>query len=180
MMKKGIFALIAVFLVALPFAGTVAHAEADVSGDIKKGVTSYLAEEHYDYDKGSLKVEDAKSLEVDSSADKGFSKVSMMLIKFNTVRDNIFFEDHTEVLFYDTEANAVIPDSKILDVEKAKEYKDSHSDVTGENLHMGVILFLSAIMLVVPALIAYLWQKNKYSTLRFKLQNNVYETNSTF
>lgn len=180
MMKKGIFALLAVFLIAFPFVGTAAHAEADVSNEVKKGVAGYLGEEHYDYDKGSLKVVEAENLEVDSSADKDFSKVSMMLVEFTTVRDDIFFEDHTQVLFYDTEANAIIPDSKVLDIEKAKEYKDSHADVTGEHLHMSVILFLSAIMLVGPALLAYLWSKNKYSTLRFKLQNNVYDTNTTF
>ncbi|TKD67977.1 hypothetical protein [Pseudalkalibacillus hwajinpoensis] len=177
-MKKGIFALIAAFLVAFPFAGTAANAEAQVSDEIKKGVTSYLEEEHYDYDKGSLKVQDAETLKVDSSADKEFSQVSMMVVDFSTVRDNIFFENHTQVLFYDTESNAVIPDAQVLDLEKAKEFKDSHE--TGQHLHMGVILFLSAIMFVVPFLIAYMWSKNKYSTLSFKLKNNVYETNSTF
>ncbi|WP_347549239.1 hypothetical protein ABFG93_17235 [Pseudalkalibacillus hwajinpoensis] len=180
MMKKGIFALIVALLVAFPFAGTAAHAEADVSDEVKKGLAGYLAEEHYDYDKGSLKIETAESFEVDSSADKDFSKVTAVLVDFTTVRDNIFFEDHTAVLFYDTEANAVIPDASILDVEEASAFKDSHADVTGEHLHMTVIMVLSALMLIIPAIIGYVWMKRKYSTLRFKLQNNVYETNSTF
>ena len=178
MMKKGIFALIAAFLVAFPFAGTAANAEAQVSDEVKKGVTGYLEEEHYDYDKGSLKIQEAETLKVDSSADKEFSQVTMMVVDFGTVRDNIFFEDHTQVLFYDTDANAIIPDTQVLDLEKAKEFKDSHE--TGQHLNMGVILFLSAIMFVAPFFIAYMWSKNKYSTLSFKLKNNVYETNSTF
>ncbi|MCA0986400.1 hypothetical protein [Guptibacillus algicola] len=180
MMKKGIFALILALLVAFPFAGTAVHAEANVSDKVEKGVASYIGEEHYDYDKGSLSIKESDSFEVSSSADKEFSQVTMMVVDFQTVRDNIFFEDHTQVIFYDTEANAVIPDTKVLDLEQAKEFKDSHAEETGSHLHMGVVLFLHALMIIVPALIVLVFIKGWYSTLGFKLQNNVYDTNTTF
>lgn len=181
MMKKGIFALIFALLVAFPFAGTAVHADdAKVSDKVKKGLTSYIGEEHYDYHKGSLSIEEAESFEVSSSADKEFSQVTMMVVDFQTVRDNIFFEDHTQVIFYDTEANAVLPDTKVLDLEQAKEFKDSHASETGSHLHMGVILFLHFLMLIVPAIIVMVVIKGWYSTLGFKLPNNVYKTNANF
>ncbi|WP_270179624.1 hypothetical protein [Alkalihalobacillus sp. CinArs1] len=180
MMKKGIFALILALLVAFPFAGTAVHAEADVSDEVKKGVASYIGEEHYDYDKGSLSIEESESFEVSSSADKEFSQVTMMVVEFQTVRDNIFFEDHKQVIFYDADANAVLPDTKVLDLDQAKEFKDSHAEETGSHLHMGVVLFLHFLMIIVPAIIIYVFIKGWYTTLGFKLKNNVYKTNATF
>ncbi|TLS39068.1 hypothetical protein [Pseudalkalibacillus caeni] len=178
-MKKSIFAVFAALLMVFPFFNTNANAET-VDTALREKALAHFQDEHYDFREGTFNISKVSNFKVDSSKDKDFSEVTMALAHYDTIRDGIFVTSHTEIVYFNPEDNTLLSETDVADLQPAKQYKEEHSDVTGGHLDYVVIMLLLALILVIPLLLATFWAKTQYSTLRWKIPNNVYETNSNF
>lgn len=153
---------------------SMVSAAADVSPDMKKAVEKNLSQEHYDYDKGSLALEHVKTVNLDQPIGENISTVKMAVAEYNTVRDSIFYSSHKQIVYYAPGENGkVLKLADVSDLGPAQQYKEQYKDITGTKMHLSVILPLCVLILLVPGFFAFIWAKQQYSVLKYKLKNNL-------
>ncbi|RBW71427.1 hypothetical protein [Bacillus taeanensis] len=171
-MKKRLFALLTVLLVIASMSG-VASAET-ASKEMTKAISANLEEQHSDYVQGSLSLENVEEVQVNDS-EKDFNSVVLAVAHYKTVRDNIFFTNRAEVVYFDAANNTVLGQADVATIEAAANYKDVHSEELGSHLDMWVITLLNLVVpLLIMAFIMYLWEPRQYLTTRFKIANKLY------
>ncbi|HEX6922392.1 MAG TPA: hypothetical protein VF149_01105 [Bacillales bacterium] len=169
-MKKSFTAVITAFVMLFAFIGTVSAEE--TSGDMYKAINKELSEAHYDYDKGSLTLTHVKTVKLDQPVQK-ISTLKMAVAHFQTVRDEIFFAEHNEVVYYNPETGKVVPGKTAAKTDAAAAYKAKYEDELGENVEIGNVLLLLFLLLLIPGFFAYVWAKRRHSVLTYKLENNL-------
>lgn len=171
-MKKAIAGMMAAVVMFFCMIGVAGAAE--TSGKMYKAVDEQTNDQNYDYDKGSLKLTHVKTANLSKSLDN-VSKLKMAVAEYKTVRQSIFFTTHKDVVYYDPDAGEVVPESTAAQAKEAKAYSDKYSDVTGENMHISIIMGLLFLLLLVPAFFIYIWTKRQHTVLTYQLENNLLE-----
>ncbi|HEX7065818.1 MAG TPA: hypothetical protein VF199_12180 [Bacillales bacterium] len=169
-MKKSFAATTAVLVMLFALIGTAGAEE--TSGDMYKAVNKEVANLHYDYDQGSLTLKHVKTVNLDKPV-KDISTLKMAVAHFQTVRDEIFFTSHTEVIYYNPEAGEIVPAKTAVKIKPAVDYKAQYEDEIGENVQVANVLILLFLILLIPAYFAFVWAKRRHSVLSYKLENNL-------
>ncbi|HET7658412.1 MAG TPA: hypothetical protein VFK37_08970 [Bacillales bacterium] len=169
-MKKSFAAAMTVLVMLFAFIGT-ASAEGK-SGGMYEAVNKELANLHYDYDKGSLTLKHETTVNLDKAVKK-ISTLKMAVAHFQTVRDEIFFTSHTEVVYYNPETGKIIPNKTAAKIKRAVDYKAQYEEELGENVKVTNVLILLFLILLIPAYFAFVWAKRRHSVLSYKLENNI-------
>jgi hypothetical protein len=170
--KKRLFALLTVIFVIVSMSG-VASAET-ASNEMTEAISANLEEQHHDYVQGSLVLEDVEEIQVNDS-EKDFNSVVLAVAHYKTVRDNIFFTNRAELVYFDAENNTVLGQADVATVEAAANYKEAHNEELGSHLDMWVITLLNLVIpLLAMAFIMYVWEPRQYLTTRFKIANKLY------
>lgn len=133
---------------------------------------------HYDFKAGTLELQHVKSFNLDEpitvkkgGKDVKVDKVTAAVASFKTVRDNIFYKDWKEYVFYAPEIDQVLT---LGDVNKTKTLKDYQAKyVSSVTLELGPISWILALIIIVPAIFIFIWYKYKYTVLGYKLKNNL-------
>lgn len=148
---------------------------ATMSGKMHKAVDEQTNDQNYDYDKGSLKLKHVKSVDLSKSLDN-VSKLKMAVAEYKTVRQDIFFTTHKDVVYYDPDAGEVVPETTAAKAQEAKAYSDKYSNVTGDHMHLTLILLILFVLLLgVPAYIIFIWAKRQHSVLTYQMDNNLFD-----
>lgn len=169
-MKKAIAAIMTAFMMFFCFIGVAGAAT--TSGKLHDTIDKQFDSQNYDYDKGSLVLKDVKSVHLKKKVDD-LTELKMAVAQYDTVRQDIFFTTHTEVVYVNPSSGEVVPPATAEKADEAKAYKDNYKDITGDYMHLGVILSLLALLLLVPAYFAYIWAGRQHSALNYQLKNNL-------
>lgn len=171
-MKKTAATMIAAFaMMMFCLFPTAASAE---DQDMYHAIDKKLADEHYDYDEGSLALQKVETANLDQPVE-GISTLKMAVADYQTVRDNVFYKSHKDVVFYSPDTGDVVPTEKAGQIDAALAYQDAHQDETGSNVKVTAVLLFLSLILIVPGLIAFIWAKRHFSVLTYKLENNLLE-----
>ncbi|MCM3717987.1 hypothetical protein [Fictibacillus phosphorivorans] len=177
-MKKQLIAIFTVFALFLSF-GSFASADT-ATDEMKKTIEKGIKSEHKDYKKGSLTLTDVQSFpNEDSELDA--SEVTVAVANYDTVRDNIFYFDHTEVVYYDADKNELIAEGAVAKAnDKIEEYKKKHESDLGTHMDVIVVTALLFVLILVPLFILTVWEKRQYLTTKFKIENNLFNQDSLY
>jgi hypothetical protein len=175
---KRLLGLVALFAVLFSVASVVSAAEVN-NDELNTAVNESLKEEHYDYKDGSLEIKDAEVFTVEDPEGK-ISEVWAGVAEYDTVRDNIFYFSHTDVVFYDINGEKMLTATQAGNFDSLLQFKEQYKDETGKTMHLTAILLLLALILVVPAFYMFVWDKQIYSTTRFTDKGNLYYREHTF
>lgn len=171
-MKRAVVGMIAAVVLFFCMSGIAGAAE--TSGKMKKAVDKQLEQQNYDYDKGSLKLEHVETKNLSQSLNNT-SKLKMAIANYKTVRQDIFFTTHKEIFYFDPEAGEIIPQATAAKADEVQAYTDKVENLTGENMHIAVILGLLFVFLLICAYFIFIWAKQQYSVLSYQLENNLFE-----
>lgn len=176
---KRIITLITAIAIVMSIS-SFAFAAGEVNADeMKTHVQEHLKKEHYDFKDGSLELKDEQVIQV-NDPDGKVSEVWAAHATYNTVRDNIFYFDHTDVVYYDANNQKVLSAIDAAKFANLGKYKDQYEGELGMKMSFAAILPLLALLLIIPALIIYVWGKQVYSTTKFKVKNNLYNQTTNF
>ncbi|HET7626880.1 MAG TPA: hypothetical protein VFK44_00645 [Bacillales bacterium] len=171
-MKQTFSAMLSLLILIFAFAGA-AGAET-TSGKMYKAVNKNLAEANYDYDKGSLVLRHVKTVQLDQPVE-GIHTLKMAIAHYNTVRDGIFFKTHNEPVYYSPEKDQVLSVTIAGKIPATQDFKDKYEAEIGETTHVATVLILLFLILLIPAVLAYVFVKRKHSVLDYKLENGLFE-----
>jgi hypothetical protein len=173
--------LVAIFTVLALFLSMGTFASADQATDeMKKTIEKGIKSEHKDFKKGSLTLTDVQSFPNEDPKLEA-SEVTVAVANYDTVRDNIFYFDHTEVVFYDADKNELLAEAAVAKAsDKIKEYKKSHESDLGTHMDVVVVTALLFLLIIIPLLILVVWEKRQYLTTKFKIENNLYNQDSLY
>ncbi|WEG13860.1 hypothetical protein PU629_05700 [Pullulanibacillus sp. KACC 23026] len=179
-MVKKITALLSAVAIAFFFVFGVSHAETVTSGKMFKTFNSQYKQANYDYKSGSLKLEDAKTFKLDKpiKVKNGNDEVQVTTVQaavahFKTMRDGIFFKDWKDYAYYAPDAGVVLTEGDVMNIPAIKAYEKAHS--TSVRLELGPISGFLALIIIVPIIAAFVLSRRGYSSLEFKLNNNLIE-----
>ncbi|MDR7073833.1 hypothetical protein [Fictibacillus barbaricus] len=177
-MKKQIAALFTVLALFLSM-GTFVSAE-QATDQMKKTVEDGLKKEHKDMKEGTLTISDIQSFpNEDSELDA--SEVTIGIAHFETVRDNIFYFDHSKFVFYNPDTNELVAEAAAAKANpKLIDYKDAHESDIGTHMDVVVVTLLLSILIIVPLLILTVWEKRQYLTTKFKIENNLFNQDNLY
>ncbi|HET7579878.1 MAG TPA: hypothetical protein VFK33_11415 [Bacillales bacterium] len=173
-MKKSFTGLLAVFVMLFAFIGTVSAAEATVPKKMYKAVNKTLKEAHYDYDNGSLTLKHVKRAQLNKPVEN-MSTLIMAVAQYNTVRDNIFYTTHRDIVYYSPDTGKVVPPEVAGKTDVAVNYGAQYENVTGESVHVLNVLILLFLVLLIPAIFIYIWAKRQHSVISYKLDNDLFD-----
>ncbi|MGM7702423.1 hypothetical protein ACSVDE_11915 [Pseudalkalibacillus sp. Hm43] len=187
MLKRVTAAMMAFALMLTGGAGVLAATEKPEGMD--KAIEKHLEEEYYDYNKKyepkyseTIKVEATPQAEEGEEAEaSGPITVYASLVEFQTVRDNIFTFAHREVVYYDATNEKVLTGTEVgkLQNEELTQFKEQFAHL-GKKMNIGWIMFLHALILIVPAYLMFVWSNQVYSSTSFQIRNNLYNQKHTF
>jgi hypothetical protein len=170
-MKKQMVALFTVFALFLSM-GKFASAD-QATDQMKKTVEAGLKKEHKDMKNGTLSLTNVQSFS-NGDPELDASEVTVAVAKFETVRDDIFYFDHSKFVFYNADTNEMLAEAAVAKANpKVLEYKKAHEAEIGTHMDVIVVTLLLSILLIVPLLILTVWEKRQYLTTKFKIENNI-------
>ncbi|GGH89152.1 hypothetical protein JOD43_004492 [Pullulanibacillus pueri] len=182
-MLKKCLALLSALSVVLLFVMGTSYAKTVTSGDMFKAFQKQYSDENYDYKKGSLKITDVQTINLNQpitvkNGDKEVTvnQVQIGVAHFKTVRDYIFFKDWKEYAYYAPEQNLILTEGDVTGVSQIKDFEKQHESKV--SLELGPIVGLCLLVIIIPLLFAYIWLRFKYNSLDFKLQNGMLEENN--
>ena len=177
-MVKKMLTLFSAVAFAFFFTFSVSHAETATSGKMFDNFNKKYKQENYDYKAGSFQLEDVQTFNLDQpiTVKNGndqvqITKVQAAVAHFQTSRDGIFLKDWKDYAYYAPEANLILTEGDVMNVKQIKAYENQHT--TSVKLELGPIVGFMLLIIIIPLLLAYLWTKFGYSTLEFKLKNNL-------
>jgi hypothetical protein len=171
-MKKQLIAMFTVLALFLSM-GTFASAD-QATDEMKKTIEKGIKSEHKDYKNGSLTLTNVQSYP-NEDPELEASEVTVAIANYDTVRDNIFYFDHTEVVYYDADKNELLAEGAVANAsDKIKDYKKTHESDLGTHMDVVVVTALLFILIIVPLFILTVWEKRQYLTTKFKIENNLY------
>jgi len=168
MWQKGLALVTALFL-ALGISNTVLAA-VDTS-DMKKALDEELQGSHYDYKKGSVELEDAKTF----TGEEG-NEIIGAIAELDTVRDGIFITVKREIHFYDATKGEMLSNNDVAQVEGVKEYIDANANNLKQKVVYWLPMLLMLLIIAIPAVILYVVVPRLYSTTEY--MNPIYEKNN--
>lgn len=172
-MKKQLVAIFTVLALFLSM-GTFVSAE-KATDEMKKTIEKGIESKHKDLKEGSLTLTDIQTYP-NQDSELEASEVTVALANYDTVRDNIFYFDHTEVVFYDADKNELLAEAAVAKANpKIKDYKKSHESDLGTHMDWIVVTALLFVLIIVPLFILTVWEKRQYLTTKFKIDNNLYD-----
>lgn len=171
-MKKSFAALIAMFVVFFACIGTVSAESAP--SKMYQAVNKQLKQGHYDYDNGSLKLTHVKTIHLQKPVNK-VKTLTLGIANYKTVRDNIFFANHHDAVYFDPHSNQMVSIQTALKINAVGKYQNQYKNIIGEHVQISIIFLLLFFVLLVPAYFAYVWAKRRYSVLTYKLKNNLFD-----
>jgi hypothetical protein len=146
---------------------------------LKTHAEKHLNEAHYDYKNGSLEVGNVEPITV-NDPDGKISDVWAAHVSYQTYRDNIFYFDHTEVVYYDVNNEQILSAMDAAKFQPLVDFKEQYKGELGKKMNLGAILGLLALILIIPGLLMFVWGKQVYSTSKFKVNNNLYNQTQSF
>ncbi|WP_085523069.1 hypothetical protein [Tuberibacillus sp. Marseille-P3662] len=180
-MKKYLAGLFAAFLV---FFGSYqfSNAETVTDGKMYETFKEHTSNEHYDFKEGSFKLTNVKTYNLSEplTVKQGEKKVKINQVKaavakFKTVRDYIFFKNYSEHVYFAPNQEMTLKEADLKKHEQMKghvqEFKNAHP--VNISLSYGPIIGVMALIIIVPLIFLFIWHKYKYSTMRFKRENNL-------
>jgi len=174
-MKKTVAALTAMLVVFFAFIGTVSAETAP--SKMYKAVNKQLKQGNYDYDNGSLKLTHVKTIHLNKPVNK-VKTLTLAVANYKTVRDNIFFADHHDAVYYDPDSNQMVSIQTALKINQVGKYQDQYKNILGNYVQITTILILLLFLLLVPGYFAYVWAKRRHSVLSYRLENNLFDGTS--
>lgn len=182
MVKKIVASLSAVAFAFFVMFG-VSHAETLTSGNMFDTFQKKYKQDNYDYQSGSLSLQDYQTFQLSQpiTVKKGTKKVQVSIIRgavahFKTVRDGIFFKDWKEYAYYAPKADAILTEGDVMTIKAVQTYESKHP--TSVKLELGPIVGFMLLIIIIPIAVAFFWSKTRYSTLEFRLKNNLLEPDS--
>lgn len=175
---KRIFAAIIAFAIVVSGSSMVFADEVD-NQKLKAKAETFLAEEHYDFKKGSVEVKDVEPITV-NDPEGNVSEVWAAFVSYDTLRDNIFFFKHTEVIYFDVVNDQMLSAMDAGKFEALTDYKDQFDGEVGKKMSKLPILLLLSLLLIIPGYLMFVWVKQSYSTTAFKVKNNIFNQTQTF
>jgi hypothetical protein len=177
-MKKQMVALFTVFALFLSMGSLVSADQA--TDQMKKSIETGLKKEHKDIKDGSLSLTEVQSFS-NEDPELDASEVTVAIANFETVRDNIFYFDHSKFVFYNPDTNEMLAEAAVAKANpKVLEYKKDHESKIGTHMDVVVVTLLLSILIIVPLLILTIWEKRQYLTTKFQIENNVYNQQNTY
>ena len=171
-MKKQFVAIFTVLALFLSM-GSFVSAET-ATDEMKKTIEKGIESKHKDFNEGSLKLSEIETFP-NEDAELDASEVTVAIAEYETVRDNIFYFDHTEVVFYDADKNELLAEGAVAKANsKIQDYKKSHESDLGTHMDWVVVTVLLFLLIVIPLFILTVWEKRQYLTTKFKIENNLY------
>lgn len=182
-MIKKIATALALMAAAFLFTFNFALAKTATDGKMYAAFDKKYNQEYYDYKKGSLKFEHARTIELSTpikvkKGDKEYqiTKVQAAVASFKTVRDYIFLKDWREYAYYAPEIDQILTEADVMNIPAIKEFEHKYS--TNVSLELGPIVGMLILIFIVPLIFGFIWLKFKYNTLDFKLKNGLLEGDS--
>lgn len=179
-MVKKMLTLFSVVAFAFFYTFSVSHAETVTSGKMYDSFNKKYKQENYDYKAGSLQLQDVQTFNLDQpiTVKNGndqvqVTKVQAAVAHFQTSRDGIFLKDWNDYAYYAPEANLILTEGDVMNVKQIKTFESQHA--SSVKLELGPIIGFMLLIIIIPLLLAYLWQRYGYSTLEFKLKNHLLE-----
>jgi hypothetical protein len=171
-MKKQFAALITVFALFLTMGTFVSAGSA--TDEMKAAIEKGLKSQHKDFNDGSLELSEVESFS-NSDSELDATEVVVAIASYETVRDNIFYFDHTSYVFFNPDTNEMLSEASVAKANpKIQEYKKNHEAVIGTHMDFIVVTALLFSLLLIPLFILSVWEKRQYLTTKFKLENNLY------
>jgi hypothetical protein len=165
---------VAIFTVLALFLSMGTFVSADTATDeMKKTVEKGIESKHKDYKEGSLTLSEIQSFP-NEDPELDASEVTVAIAEYKTVRDNIFYFDHTEVVFYDAGNNELVAEGAVAKAKEIQDYKKSHESDLGTHMDVVVVTALLFILILVPLIILTVWEKRQHLTTKFMIENNLY------
>lgn len=176
-MKK-IIAIVSAVAFTFFFMIGVSHAETATSGKMFDTFQKKYKQDNYDYKDGSLKLKDVQTFKLDQpitvkngNNEVQVSTVQAAIANFKTVRDGIFFKDWNQYSYYAPEADVILTEGDVMNVQAIKNYENAHP--SSVKLELGPICGYLALIFLVPVIVAFIYSRRGYSSLEFKLKNNL-------
>ncbi|MBY6035140.1 hypothetical protein KUV80_00650 [Fictibacillus nanhaiensis] len=168
--------LIAVFTVLALFLSMGSFVLADQATDeMKKTVEKSLKKEHKDYNEGSLTLSEVQSFP-NQDSELEASEVTVAIASYETVRDNIFYFDRVQFVFFNPDKNEVLAEAAVAKANPdILKYKKAYESQIGTHMDFIVITALLFLLIIVPMFILTVWEKRQYLTSKFKIENNLYD-----
>jgi hypothetical protein len=192
MLKKLTAVMTALTLLVTGGAGVLAADKENLPDGMEKAVEKHLEEEYYDFNKGkepnlkeTIKVEATPQAEdgADGEGAKASGPITVYasLTEFQTIRDNIFTFAHREVVYYDATNKKILTGTEVgkLQNDELTGFKEQFAHL-GKKMNIGWVMFLHALILLIPAYLIYIWGNQVYSSTKFQIQNNLYNQKHTF
>ncbi|HSU80708.1 MAG TPA: hypothetical protein VLK78_09835 [Candidatus Angelobacter sp.] len=177
-MARKMLTLFSIVAFAFFYTFSVSHAETVTSGKMFDSFNKKYKQENYDYKNGSFQLEDVQTFNLDQpiTVKNGndqvqVTKVQAGIAHFQTSRDGIFKKDWIDYAYYAPEANLILTEGDVMNVKQIKTYEKQHT--TSVKLELGPIVGFMLLLVIIPLLLAYFWTKFGYSTLEFRLKNNL-------
>ncbi len=177
MLRKSLATLSAVAL-AFFFLFSVSEAATLTTGKMFDTFLNKYKTENYDFKPGSFSLQDAQTFTLDKpiTIKKGTDQVQVTKIQaaiahFKTVRDGIFFKDWIDYAYYSPETDTVLTEGDVMNIQAIKQYEAAHH--TSVKLELGPIVGLLLLLFIVPMIFGLIWSRTRYSSLEFKLKNNL-------
>jgi hypothetical protein len=177
-MKKQLTAIFTAFALFLAM-GTFVSAE-QATDEMKAAIEKGLKSQHKDFNDGSLEITKVEAFQ-NNDSELDASEVVVGIASYETVRDNIFYFDHTAYVFYNPDTKEMLSEASVAKANpKIEEYKKAHETAIGTHMDYIVITALLFLLLLVPLFILGVWEKRQYLTTKFKLENNLYDQTKSY
>lgn len=180
-MVKKIIALLSALAFTFFFMFSFSHAaDTLTSGKMFDTFHNKYKQANYDYKSDSLKLENYQTFTLSKpiTVKKGTSSIKVNKIEaavahFKTIRDGIFLKDWKDYAYYAPQADVVLTEGDVMSIKSINNYESQHP--TSVKLELGPIVGLLLLVILIPLLVGFFWSKARYSSLEFKLKNNLME-----
>ncbi|NGP44212.1 hypothetical protein G4V62_04325 [Bacillaceae bacterium SIJ1] len=148
-------------------------------GEFYQSANEWLTEDNTHFKKGSLDIYNPTVFEVDDP-EGNFSTIVGAKVEYNSVRDEIFGFTHVETMYFNPADSTIVDKSLVSGFEPIKAFEEQYQGESGKFMHFTVIMLLLSLLVIVPVILMGIWAKNRYSTMEFATQNNVYRNHTTY
>lgn len=178
-MAKKWFTAVVAFMMIFSGLFATASAETDTQSKMYETFKERISNEHYDFKKGSLKLTDVKTFNLNEpiTIKKGDKSVKVTTVKaavakYQTVRDVIYVKDFKKPVFYAPKQDMVLKDNKVKKVGAIKSYIKQHP--AHASMQLGAIAaVLLVLLIVVPGIFLFIWHKFKHSTMEYQMNHKL-------
>lgn len=120
------------------------------------------------YLKGSLRLEKMRKFE-----DKKVGNIIAAVATYKTKKGPFVKITHTEILYYEPGNNKMVDLKEFNSSENLSEFNKEYGELTGQEIHAGMIYFFLSFVVTIPILLMFCWEKYQYSSTKYK-RNTTY------